>query len=308
MSVVGRLGRAGLSLLFLTAIGFLLFRVIPGDPVRTMTRGRVVSPEQLAELRARLGADLPLWRQLIDYFGDLARGDLGTSLYYRRPVADLIAGHLWPTVLLLTTATLLAALLGGWLGMRAGWRPGGRFDRAATGVAIGLWAMPAFWLGMILLMAFGGLFPVGGYGGDSILDLLHHLVLPCVTLVLVVYAQFLLVMRSSVIGERDSAYLVTARAKGLRDARVLRLHALPNALLPTVTLIFTHLGSVVAGAVTVETVFSWPGLGLLTYRALSTPDLPLLQGTFLVLSASVILLNLAADLLYRVLDPRVRVR
>jgi peptide/nickel transport system permease protein len=181
--------------------------------------------------------------------------------------------------------------------------------------------VPTFWLGLIVLMLFAvgagpipGLFPTGGMTSPDTpagalphaLDVLHHLVLPCLTLVAVVYAQYLLVMRSSLIEERHADYLTTARAKGLREDLVRRRHAVPNALLPTITLVFLHLGLVVSGAITVETVFSWPGLGLLTYEALQVPDLPLLQGTFLVLAGAVVTMNLVAELLYRVLDPRVR--
>ena len=140
----------------------------------------------------------------------------------------------------------------------------------------------------------------------NVLDVAHHLVLPSLTMVAVVYAQYLVVMRSSLLEEMGADYLTTARAKGLREDLVRRRHAVPNALLPTITLIFLHLGLIVAGAITVETVYSWPGLGLLMYEALRVPDLPLLQGTFIVLAGSVIVMNVVADVLYRLVDPRVR--
>jgi peptide/nickel transport system permease protein len=148
-----------------------------------------------------------------------------------------------------------------------------------------------------------------GFSGswlEHVGDTVHHLILPCLTLVLVIFAQYVTIMRSSIIDELGSPYLLTARAKGLRDDDVRRRHAVPNALLPSVTVIFLQLGTIVGGAIAVETVYSWPGLGLLTFQALQIPDLPLLEGTFIVLSASVIVMNLIADLLYRVLDPRVR--
>jgi peptide/nickel transport system permease protein len=137
-------------------------------------------------------------------------------------------------------------------------------------------------------------------------DTVHHLILPCLTLVLVIVAQYVTIMRSSIIDELGAPYLLTARAKGLRDDEVRRRHAVPNALLPTVTVIFLQLGTIVGGAIAVETVYSWPGLGFLTFQALEIPDLPLLEGTFIVLSAAVIVMNLIADMVYRVLDPRVR--
>jgi len=309
-----RLGGALVSLALVVGLGFLLFRVIPGDPVVTMTRGRPVTAGQLAELRARLGVDEPLGEQFADYVAAAARGDLGTSYVYGRPVLDLVGERLWPTVLLVGTSTVLAAVLGLWLGVRGAWRHGSRFDRVSTGVALAQWAMPTFWLGMLLSMATGDLFPSGGmrYPGtppdfvSQAVDVAHHMVLPCLTLVAVVYAQYLLVMRTSLLEQAHAEYLTTARAKGLREDLVRRRHAVPNALLPAVTLVFLHLGLVVSGAITVETVFSWPGLGLLTYEALAGPDLPLLQGAFVVLAGAVVATNLLADVCLRLLDPRVR--
>ncbi len=228
---------------------------------------------------------------------------------------------LWPTLLLVGTATLIAAALGLWLGQRGGWRPGSTFDKTSTTIALTLWSVPQFWLAIILILLFAqgigplpGMFPVQGiFSGDvsagffpHLVDLLHHLVLPCLTLIAAVYAQFLLIMRSSLLEELGADYLITARAKGLRDDIVRRRHAVPNALLPTVTLIFLNLGLVVNGAVAVEVVYSWPGLGLLMYKALNVPDLPLIQGAFITLAGAVIVMNVLADLVYRLLDPRVR--
>jgi peptide/nickel transport system permease protein len=319
--VAAKLGGGLLSLFLVAVLGFFLFRVLPGDPARTMTRGAPVSDAQLAALRSRFGFDQPVWQQFLRFMGDLLRGDLGTSYTYSRPVGDLIAERFGPTVLLVGTATGLAVVLGLWMGTRAAWRHGGRFDRASTSIALTLWSVPTFWLGLIVLMVFGvgagpipGLFPVGGISSPDtppgllpqVLDVAHHLVLPSLTMVAVIYAEYLMVMRSSLLEEMGADYLTTARAKGLREDLVRRRHAVPNAMLPTATLIFLRLGLVVAGAITVETVFSWPGLGLLTFEALRVPDLPLLQGTFIVLSGSMIVMNVVADMLYRVLDPRVR--
>lgn len=312
-------GGACLSLVFVVVLGFFLFRVLPGDPVVSMTRDRPISALQVAELRARLGVDRPLWEQFGGYLAALAHGDLGTSFEFRRPVAELIVQRLGPTLLLVGTATMMAVLLGMWLGTRSAWRRGSVFDRATTSVALTLWSVPPFFLGLVVLMVFAagfGLFPTRGMSSPDtldatlprVLDTAHHMVLPCLTLVAASYAQYLLVMRASLMEEMGADYLTLARAKGLRDATVRRRHAVPNALLPTVTLSFLHFGSAVTGTITVETVFSWPGLGLLTFQALRVPDLPLLQGAFLVFSASVIAMNLVADLLYRVLDPRVRVK
>lgn len=312
--VLTKVGGGLLSFALVIVLGFLLFRVLPGDVVQTMTRNRPATPEMMAALERRYGLDLPLWQQFLKYLGQLAHGDMGTSYVFNVPVTQKIGERLWPTVLLVGVSTLISVTLGLWLGTRSGWRRGSRFDRVSTGVALTLWSTPTFWLGMLLLAGTTGLFPTAGlvYSDtppdffSQALDIAHHMVLPTITLVAVTYAQYQLVMRSSLIEEMNADYLTTARAKGLREDMVRRKHAVPNALLPTVTLVFLHLGFVIAGAISVETVFSWPGLGLLTFDALRVGDLPLLQGTFVVLAGAVIFMNVLADLLYRVLDPRVR--
>ena len=301
-------------------IGFVLFNLLPANPVATMTRGRPTSAAQMAQLRHQSGLDQSLPHRFLTFVGDVFTGNLGTSWQFQQSVSSLILERLWPTVLLMGTATVISVLLGLWLGIRAGWRHGSLFDRISSGVSLGLWSVPTFWLGMILLIVFAvGVGPVSGFlpaGGMSdpgvasglphVLDVGRHLVLPCLTMVLVIFAQYVAIMRSSIIDELGSPYLLTARAKGLTDDQVRRRHAVPNALLPSVTMIFLQLGGVVSGAITVETVFSWPGLGYLSYQALQVPDLPLLEGTFIVFSASVIIMNLLADVAYRLLDPRVR--
>lgn len=312
--VLTKIGGGLLSFALVVVLGFLLFRALPGDVVQTMVRGRPATPEMMAALERKYGLDLPLWQQFFRYVGDLLHGDMGDSYVFNVPVTQKIGERLWPTVLLVGVSTLISVALGLWLGTRSGWRRGSRFDRISTGVALTLWSTPTFWLGMLLMAATSGLFPTAGivYTDtppdffSQALDVAHHMVLPTITLVAVTYAQYQLVMRSSLIEEMGADYLTTARAKGLRDDQVRRKHAVPNALLPTVTLVFLHLGMVIAGAISVETVFSWPGLGLLTYDALRVGDLPLLQGTFVVLAGAVIFMNMLADILYRVLDPRVR--
>lgn len=315
--VAGKIGGGLVSLALVVVLGFFLFRILPGDPIRTMTRDRPADPAQLDLLRRQLGLDKPMFQQFLDYLGGLFQGDMGISYKFNRPVTDLIVERIGPTVLLTGTAMILSVALGLWMGTRAAWRHGSLFDKLSTGTALVFWSVPTFWLGLIVLFVFAGelrLFPTRGMtspdavGGffPTILDVAHHMVLPTLTMVAVVYAQYLMVMRSSLLEEMNADYLTTARAKGLRDDEIRRKHAVPNALLPTVTIIFMHVGFLVAGAVTVETVFSWPGLGLLTFRALDTPDLPLLQGTLVVLSGAVIVMNVLADIAYRFFDPRVR--
>lgn len=312
-----KLGGAAISMVLVVVLGFFAFRMLPGDPVLKIAKERPMSPAQITELRSQYGLDKPLIVQFWDYLVGIVTGNLGESYVYRKPVAALIGEYLGPTLLLTGTAAVIAIALGLWLGQVSAWRRNSLFDRRASSTALVLWSVPTFWLGLILLMVFGGTLqwlPTGGmitpgldpWSPAGILDVAEHLILPVVTLVAVVYAQFLMVMRASLIEEMTEDYLTTARAKGLTEDEVRRRHAVPNALLPTVTVVFLHLGGLIAGAVTVEAVFSWPGLGKLTFDAISGPDLPLLQGTFVVFSALIIVMNLAADLVYRFLDPRVR--
>ena len=302
-------------------IGFVLFNIMPSDPVRTLTNGRPVSAAQLATLREELGVGLPFWERFVRFVDNIIHLRLGYSYQFSQSVASLVADRIGPTLLLTGTSTVISIVLGLWLGARSGWRAGSAFDRISSGVSLTLWSVPTFWLGLILLVVFSvglgpipAVFPASGMTTPGLtggwfthgLDVAKHLVLPCLTLVLVVFAQYVTIMRSSIIDEMGSPYLLTARAKGLRDDEVRRKHAVPNALLPSVTLIFLQLGGIVGGAITVETVYSWPGLGYLTFQALKIPDIQLLEGTFIIFSAAVIVMNLLADLLYRVLDPRVR--
>jgi peptide/nickel transport system permease protein len=314
------LGALG-SLLFVLVVNFFLFRVLPGDPARTLGRGRFKTAEQLAEFRHTYGLDQPLPQQFLTFLHNTATGQLGISLRYRVPVGDLIWERMWPTVLLVGTSTLLASLIGVYIGTLSGWNRGGRFDRTSTGLTLTLYSMPEWWLGLLLIagLAVGigpipGIFPTGGLHSTDVdpnslagvLDTAWHLTLPVITLTLAYLADYSLVMRSSLLDEIGEDYLVTARAKGLRDIAVRRHHAVRNALLPTTTVAAINIGFVVSGAITIETIFSIPGLGLLSSEALSIPDYWVLQGTFLVASAAVILANLGANLVYGLLDPRVR--
>ncbi|MFD9426839.1 MULTISPECIES: ABC transporter permease [unclassified Streptomyces] len=316
--VAGKLAGAAVSLFAVLVTSFFLFRLIPGDPVKQMTGGRQVSTEQIAAMRREFGLDLPLWQQFTEYCGKALTGDFGTSYQFRAPVIDKISEALPATLLLTGTAFVLYTVIGVWLGARSAWRSGSVGDRANTALALTLYSVPSFWLGLLLIITLSvgigpipGLFPTGGMesgntsGFGYVLDVAHHMVLPVVTLVAVEYARTLLVMRSSLLDEMGSDYLTTARAKGLRDDLVRRRHAVPNAMLPTVTLLFVNLGTTVAGAILVETVFSWPGLGGLFYQALSVPDLPLVQALFFVFAAAVIIMNMLADVIYPLLDPRV---
>nr|WP_263485613.1 ABC transporter permease [Mesorhizobium japonicum] len=313
--------RASITLLMVAVLNFILFRVIPGDPASLLLGGARVSvtAEQIEAQNQRWGLDRPLFPdQAVDYLSATLRGDFGYSFKFRgRHVADLIAERLPDTIVLVGVAQIMAIVIGVMLGIYAGWRRGGAGDRIATGASLALYSTPAFWLGMILVVIFStalGWLP--GYGAyspglitgslGSFLDYLQHLTLPATAVALGLIGQYVVVARAAMSDVLTEDYMVTARAKGLTNGQMLMRHAFRNAMLPVVTLITLNIGYVVAGAITVEAVFAWPGIGGLTVEALNARDYPVLQGIFLLLGVSIVLANLVADLAYSLLDPRVR--
>ena len=306
------------TLAFVLVFNFFVFRLLPGDPISLYTRGRNMDPDQLRALRRQLNK--PIQEQFFNYLKNPFSSGVD-STEFSRPVWNVISDSVWPTVVLLGASTVLSAVIGIAIGIKGGWKRDSTFDRASTAVTLTLYAMPEFWLGMMLLILFStgigifpGLFPSGGtltpgvaqWSFHGIRDQAWHLFLPAATLTLGYLAEYSLVMRSSLVDELGQDYLTTARAKGLMDKLVRRRHAVPNALLPTITLVFLNIGFVVSGAITVETVFSWPGLGLLSYEAIRGPDVPLLQAIFLMFSIAVVVFNAIADVVVAAVDPRVR--
>jgi peptide/nickel transport system permease protein len=316
---VGRkvLGAAG-TLLFVMLFNFVLFRVMPGSPVDTIARNQRLSPNEIQALIEDFGLDRSLPAQVPGYLWDTVRGNFGVSYTSGRPVTTVLAERVWPTVVLVLPATIISVAVGVWLGIHAGWRRGSGTDAGSVGASLLLYSTPEGWLGMVLLVVFGvwlGIFPLGGYssspppeGAAYVADVITHAFLPVMTLALAYIGEYVLVMRSSMVEVTHEDYLTTARAKGLTDREVRRNHAVPNALLPIVTLIFYSFGFVLGGAVVIESIFNWPGLGLLTFQAIDNQDYPVIQGVFLLSSFLVIAFNLAADLSYGYIDPRVRDR
>jgi peptide/nickel transport system permease protein len=316
--IFGKLVQAFVTIVAIVLLNFVLFRMMPGSPERA-TKNPHLTPEIVAAQRAKWGLDKPLFPdQFVSYIASTAQGDLGYSIKYRgQPVVEVVAGAAGPTVLLIGLGEGIAITVGLWLGARSGWRRGGKVDRVGNALSLIFYSMPYFVIGMPLIIVFAaglGWFPTSGMttpGGDkspveAVVDLGRHLVLPLTAVTLGLIGAYSILMRSSIIETRSEDYITTARAKGLRDDRVLRSHAFPNALLPMVTLIAINLGYVVAGAITAEIVFNWPGLGTLTVQALDARDYPLLQAIFLLIAISVVLANFAADIVYGQLDPRVR--
>ncbi len=314
---VGKVLGALATLVFVLAFNFFLFRVVESNPVATLYRGRNLTDAQREQLTHEFGLDGSKWEQFVRYVEQTLQLNLGRSYATNQPVLDEIWAAAPQTIALVGTATLISMVVGIAMGISAGWRRGSGRDRILTSASMTTWSTPDFWLGMILLTLFSvrlGLFPTGGIedpssnatGVAKLADELWHMTLPCLTLAIAYVGEFALVMRSSILDVMREDYLTLARAKGLRDTQVRDRHAVRNALLPSTALIAINFGFVLSGAIAVETVFSWPGLGLLTTEALRGPDLPMLQGLFLVFSLSVIVFNLVADLAYPFLDPRVR--
>ena len=311
---------------------FFLFRILPGDPVKSITRSPRLTREAREKLRIDFGLDKPIWldieqlregdliggfdTQFTAYVRALLQGNLGISFRSRRDVAEVLAERVWRTIVLVAAGEILALIFGITLGLIAAWRRGTRLDTSILIGSLFFWAFPTFFLGIILLILARGHLPVGGMvipglkpeaGWEYWIDVGRHLILPTLTMAIIYTSSYVMIMRSSVLEVLSEDYILTAKAKGLNTFQILRDHALKNAMLPMVTIVALNLSYTVGGAIQVETVFSWPGIGRLMFDAVMQRDYPILQGTFLLLAVSVIAANLLADLLYSVLDPRVKV-
>jgi peptide/nickel transport system permease protein len=324
------------TVLFVITLNFFLFRVLPGDPARAGIRDPRLTQEAVEAIRVRFGLDKPvincfqslnplevgdcainpLQTQFVIYVGNLLRGELGISYHTNRPVADMLREMLWNTLLLIGLGQILAIVLGMGLGILAAWKARTAVDHSALLFSLAAWSLPTFWLGIILLFigsSYWGL-PIGGRITPGLvyttsierwLDLGNHLILPTLTYTIIFLGEYMLIMRSTLLDVLSEDYILTAKAKGIGTFQILKDHALRNAMLPMVTIIALNLGFTVAGAVQIEAVFSWPGLGGAIFTAVQRRDYPMLQGAFLLIAVTVIFANLGADLLYSYLDPRV---
>lgn len=307
-----------LTIFIVLVMNFFLFRIMPGNPLRILIRNPKVPPETLARVEEQFGLNEPLFTQFLYFLRDLFRGDLGLSFNYRQPVLDVIMERVPATLLLVGAATLLSIVLGVFIGVISAWKRGTRADIGGLSVSLIFYSMPTFWFAILMVMLFSvylRVFPTGGMGapgavyGDLWSELTakgRYLFLPATTFGLILAGEYALIMRNSLLEVLSEDYITTARAKGVRSGDLLKKHAIPNAMLPMVTLIAINLGFIIAGAIQVETVFSWPGLGRLMYNALMSRDYPLLQGLFLIITVCVIFANFCADILYGYLDPRVK--
>lgn len=309
------------AILVIATINFTLVHAAPGDPATVIAGQSGATDEKfLNELRAEYGLDKPFAVQLVTYLGKVVTLDLGYSYRQRRQVSDLILERLGPTLLLTLSAFFLSLIGGVTFGALAGIRHGKWSDLTISMIALLLYATPVFWLGLMLVLVFSiqlGWLPAFGYSDirassfgsmEYALDVARHLILPAITLSAIYMAVYARLMRSSVIEVAAEDHVKTARAKGLSEAAIVRGHMLRNAALPVVTFAGLQVGALVGGAVVVETVFSWPGLGRLIFDSVTTRDYPVLLGLFLVMSVLVIFVNLLTDLIHRLIDPRIAVR
>jgi peptide/nickel transport system permease protein len=328
--LIRKIGFAIATLMVVIVFNFFLFRILPGDPIKLIIHSPRMTAESQERIRQSFGLDRPVWldmealkqgdlygtvdTQFTAYLRNLLRGDLGVSFSTRQDVTTLLKERVWRTVVLVGVGNVLAIVIGIVLGVLAAWRRGTKLDTSILLTGLFTWSMPTFFFGIILMILGRGHFPIGGMVTPGLhpedgwvywKDVAWHLVLPTLTLTILYMSEYMLIMRSSVVEVLSEDFILTAKAKGMNAFRIFRDHALKNSMLPMITIIALTIGYTVGGAIQVETVFSWPGIGRLMYEAVQKRDYPVLQGTFLLLAISVIIANLIADLLYGVLDPRV---
>jgi peptide/nickel transport system permease protein len=304
--------------LFIVGINFLLIHAAPGDPIRYLIGDTPnVDPAFVLELRARYGLDQPIYIQLWNYFVQIAHGDLGYSFISNESVASILASRLPATLLLLGSQLVLSTILGIFIGVFSAYRQNGPIDQSVTVLSLIGFSVPAFWLAQMMMLVFSlklGLFPAQGMqslrvpatGFGAILDVLHHLFLPMITLTVFNLAVIARVTRASMMDTLRMEFITYARSKGVKEKAVIWIHALRNALLPVVTIIGLNIRTLIAGAVLTETVFAWPGIGRLTYDSILTRDYPVLMGILMVIGFTVVIGNILTDIAYALLDPRVR--
>ncbi|WP_219821635.1 ABC transporter permease [Sneathiella aquimaris] len=318
MIVIRRFLHAFLLISAVLVLNFLLIHIAPGDPAEVIA-GEMggATEEMLADIRTSYGLDKPVYVQLGTYLGKALTGDLGQSFFYNASVLDLVLERVGATILLVVTALLFAIFVGTLLGVLASHNPKGIVSGLVTLVSVIGYSAPIFWTGMLLVILFAWLvpvFPISGMFditlGDDLwtrsIDIAHHLVLPALTLGIVYLAQYARLARASMLEILGSDYIRTARSKGVSEISIYTRHALRNAILPIVTIAGLQFGSVISGAVLVETVFSWPGLGTLAFDSILARDFPTILGILFFSSLLVILANLVTDVIYRIVDPRIR--
>jgi peptide/nickel transport system permease protein len=293
-------------LIGVSLIAFYMIHLIPGDPARNMLGPRA-TPERIAALRQELGLDQPLWIQYGRFLAGVVHGDFGRSLYYRQAVGPLVLDRLPATLFLVVYSAVIALLLSIPLGVLAALKRSGPVDQAIRIVFLVALAMPAFWLGILLILILGlrfGLFPIGGYG-ETFPDRLYHLFLPALTIALSLSPLLIRSLRASMVANIRAQYATTARAKGLSERQVVVGHLLRPSLISTITVLGVNLGFLIGSTVIIESVFAIPGLGFLMVSSIQSRDYPVIQAVTLILALLVLVINLITDMTYALLDPRV---
>jgi peptide/nickel transport system permease protein len=304
--VAGRILQMIPVIIGVSLIAFLAIHLVPGDPVQLMMHGRA-TPETLQAAHAKLGLDQPLLVQYWTFISHAVTGSLGTSIIQNADVGKIVSERLVPTVLLLITSAIFAIIIALPLSILAARRTDRPVDHAIRLIGIVGFAMPPFWVGILLMLFFGiylDWFPISGYG-RSFGDRMHHLVLPSLTIAIFLAPILIQSLRAAILDVMTAEYIVVARAKGLSPWRILMKHALRNALMPVTTILAVNIGWLLSGAVVVEYLFSFPGLGSLLVRAVGQRDYPVIQGLSLVFAILVLVVNLLADLSYMLIDRRV---
>ncbi len=315
--ILQRIGYAAVMFLFIIAVNFFIFRLMPGNPLAAQAK-EMGNAEAYAKLEAAYGLDKPLHIQFLNYARDMMTLDFGRSFHYKRPVLEVIGPRILNSLKLAIFAVPIGIFGGIIGGIVTAARRGKKADVGFTTLTMFIYAIPSFWLGMILLFVFGkelGWVPFAGIQtpgisyhsfAEEFSDLFLHLVTPVVTYALAIYGSYLLIMRGSMIDVYTEDYILTARAKGLSKKQVTMRHAVPNALLPIVTIVVIALATLFAGAFSIEILFSWPGMGRLMVDSVNRQDYPVMQAINFIIAAATVFANLLVDILYRYIDPRVR--
>jgi peptide/nickel transport system permease protein len=316
---IRKVSAAALTIFVIICVNFIIFRIVPGDPVRMMFRDPRVGAAKIQQMYKEFGLSGTLWDQFVAYLNRLfLHGDLGYSFAKRAPVVEVITDKIPQTLLLILTALVIAVILGTMLGAIAGWKTGTKFDSIIITISLAFYSIPTFIMGIIMLMIFGlilGLFPMSGMatigadltGWAYARDVLWHMFLPVGAIVVWYVGEYIIVTRNSMQDVLDQDYILSARAKGIKESAIMRKHALRNAILPVVTITGVNVAFAIGGVIEAETVFNWPGVGRLLFDSVMARDYPVLQGLFTMFAVALVLANLTVDLIYGYIDPRIKV-
>jgi peptide/nickel transport system permease protein len=316
--IAKKTGELLLTLFAIATFNFFLFRILPGNPLRLIARSGHLTGDAVARLQELFGLDKPQWMQYLIYLKNIVTGQFGISITYRRPVMDIISERMFNTVILLAAATVIVIVVGVGAGIIAAMKRGSKTDKTLVVFSMVGWSLPTFWTGLMMIILFGVFmhaFPIAGvltpgasYAStwDLVADYARHLIMPTIALVVVDMAEFFLVTRSTLVDVLTEDYVLTAKGKGLSSNMMLWRHALPNAMLPIITTMALYVSLVIGGAIQVETVFSYPGMGKLMYDAVLRRDYPILEASFFLLASVTVIANFISDVLYTIVDPRVK--